>query len=241
MKRCAIWLLILSMIFSGCAAVQDDPFRVDTVVRIPVDLTDAPTEAPSEQPTETPTNAPTEQPTETEAPKKPSSSKDGSGKSPSSKTEQPKETEPPATAAPTEASPEPAYDPSSYSVGSLEYGILALMNEHRAEAEENDLSISGKLSGIAYLRAKEAAASWSHTRPDGRDYTSALSDYGYGYGTVTELMVSTSGSGSADFAISRWMESESGSSKILSSSFSTVGIGVYRAGGAAYIVCLLVG
>ena len=245
MKRFAIFLVATAMLLSGCAATQDDPFRVDTVVRIPVDPTDEPTvpatEEPTEPPTEVPTEAPTE-PTEMEAPKKSgSSSSSSSGKGSSSKNDKPKETDPPATEPPTEVPPEPPYDPSSYSIGSLEYGILAEINSQRTDTNQTDLTISGKLSGIAYVRAKEAATSWSHTRPDGRDYTSVLSDYGYGYGAVAELMVSTSGSGSADSVMTKWMASESHSNKLLSSSFSKVGIGVYRSGGVTYVVCLLVG
>ncbi len=257
MKRFALWLTVIAMIFSGCAATQDDPFRVDTVVRIPVDPTDAPTIPATEEPTEPPTEIPTKAPTEsaateapaesaaTEAPQKTSSSKgSSSGKGSSGKNEKTKDTEPSATeppAPPTEAPAEPSYDPSSYSIGSLEYGILAEINSQRTDAGETDLTISGKLSGIAYLRAKEVVTSWSHTRPDGRDYTSALSDYGYGYGAVAELMVSASGSGSVEAVMNKWMGADSHSGKLLSGSFSKVGIGVYRTGGITYVVCLLIG
>ena len=248
MKRFALFLIIAAMLLSGCAATQDDPFRVDTVVRIPVDPTDEPTVPATEESTEPPTDIPTEAPTEpaeTESPKKSSSSGgSSSGKGSSSKNNKPKETDPPATeppTPPTEAPAEPSYDPSSYSIGSLEYGILAEINSQRSDAGETDLTISGKLSGIAYIRAKEVATSWSHTRPDGRDYTSTLSDYGYGYGAVAELMVSASGSGSVEAIMNKWMGSTSHSEKLLSSNFSKVGIGVYRTDGITYVICLLVG
>lgn len=249
MKRMMLCFLAVLLILSGCAAAQDDPFRVDTVVQIPVDPTDAPTQAPTEDSTEPPTEAPTEAPTEvptkpapTEEPKKSSSSKGSSGKGSSGKTEKPKTTEPAAveTVAPTQAPTEPPFDPSSYSIGGLEYDILDIFNGYREESGSSGLTISGKLSGIAYLRAKEAADSWSHTRPDGRSYTSALSDYGYGYSTVEELMVS-SGSSDAEILAAGWLGSSSHSSKLLSESYSKVGIGVYRAGGMTYVVCLLVG
>lgn len=251
MKRSMIWLLIIALAFSGCAAAQDDPFRVDTVVQIPVDPTDTPTEEPSEAPTEESTEAPTEAPTEpqeTTAPKSYSSNQGGSsgkgsssGNNQSSKNQKPKETDPPETITPTEAPPAPPYDPSSYSVGNLEYAILDELNAYRGEKDVAELSLSGRLSGIAYLRAKEAIGAWGHTRPDGRDYTSALSDYGYGYSSSAELMVYTAGSGDAAQMVAKWMNAKSHSKKVLSDSFSTAGIGVYRKGGTTYVVCLLVG
>ena len=280
MKRLIIWLLIAVLAFSGCSSArQADPYRVDTVVHIPVDPTDAPTEEPTdattEPPTEAPTEAPTDAPTEPKetTPKTTSSKSSSSGKSSSSsgksssssskgssssssknnstsKKEQ-AATQPPATAAPetlppetvppTEKAAEPPYNPASYGVGGLEYAIVGELNASRVDAELSELSLDGYLSGIAYLRAKEASSSWSHTRPDGRSYKSALSDYGYGYGAAAELMVYVAGSGDAASITAKWMNSESHRENILSGSFSTAGIGVYSAGGMTYVVCLLIG
>ena len=104
-----------------------------------------------------------------------------------------------------------------------------------------ELSMSGRLSGIAFIRAQEISISWSHTRPDGRSYTSALGDYGYGYGTASEHLVYVSGSGDGAAIAAKWMSSDSNSADILSGSYSKVGVGVYRAGGMTYVACLLVG
>ena len=243
MKRTALCLLAAVLLLSGCAATREDPFRVDTVVRIPVDPTQAPTEAPTEVPTAPPTEAVTEAPTEplaTEAPKKTSSSKGSSGKSSSGKPEKTKATEPPATDAPTDPPLPASYDPSAYSIGSLEYDLLDAINAYRIENGAGELSINGRLSGIAYVRAREGVAAWSHTRPDGSSYTSALSDYGYSYGAVTELMVRISGS-DANAVMEKWRESKSHSKSLLSSDYDTVGIGIFYSGGRAYLVCLLVG
>lgn len=257
MKRVMLCLLAMLLLFSGCAQSREDPFKVDTVVRIPVDPTDAPTEEPTEMPTEEPTEEPTEAPTEaptepeeTEPSKKTttsskSNSSSSSKKNSSSKKEEqkPKETEPPVveTEAPTATPVEPPYDPTSYDIGSLEYAVLDELNANRAEEEVEELSISGWLSGIAYLRAKEVSISWSHTRLDGRDFKSALSDYGYEYDTTTELMIYMPGDGDVETIMSRWMDSKDHSKKIRSDSFTTAGIGVYEAGGMTYVICLLVG
>lgn len=298
MKRVVLCVMAALLIFSGCAAIQEDPFRVDTVVKIPVDPTDAPTEPETEAPTDEPTQAPTE--ASTEAPTDPkettpkkattsskgsssgkSSSSTSSGKSSSSSNStssknqstgkkepaatQPKATEPPATQppatvvpetvpvttaatetippteAPTEPPTEPPYDPSSYGVGALEYAIVDEINAYRTGEGLTELSLSGRLSGIAYIRAQEVCSSWSHTRLDGRNYTSAMSDYNYGYGVSAELLAYASGSGDAASMAAKWMSSDSHSANILSSDFSQTGIGVYRAGGMTYVTCLLVG
>lgn len=251
MKRYLFWLLTVSLILTGCASARaKDPFRVDTVVMIPVDPTDPPTEETTEPPTDVPTEAPTELPTEPEEtkPQKTSYGGSSSGKGSSGKTQKPKQTEPPYTDPPVLENPpsmeiptEPPYDPSSYSIGNLEYAILDAVNAHRADAAIGELSINKKLSGIAYLRAQEAVDYWSHTRPDGRSYTSALSDYGCSYGDAAELMVYATGNGSADSMVEKWMNSDSHSGKILGDGFSRVGIGVYRTGGMTYVVCLLIG
>lgn len=144
----------------------------------------------------------------------------------------PPETEPPAT--------EPPYDPSSYGIGGLEYGILEQINSYRTEAGLSELGINTRLSGIAALRAQEAAASWSHTRPDGRNFTSALSDYGYAYGSAAENLVYSSGGGDAAAMVAKWMSSDGHKANILGG-FTAAGIGVYSAGGMTYVCCLFVG
>ena len=118
MKREILLALLIMLSLTGCAK-NEDPYRVDTVVYIPADPTDAPTEAaiPEETPEPEQTEpAPTEQevPTETEpeatkAPKNTASAKKSSGSkktTPSGKKPTEKETEPPATdPVPTEPVP----------------------------------------------------------------------------------------------------------------------------------------
>lgn len=274
MKRnTMIAVFLCGVLLTGCGQAEN-PYRVDTVVRIPVDPTDAPTEAPTE-PEEPPASTETDESTETQAPtevtegntessgKKTTSSpksssttktstgskkSDSAVKQESTKTTEAAEpeqtavpeTEPPAEASETTAQTEPPYDPSDYSVGSLEKAILKEMNAYRVEAGLNELSISRKLSGIAALRAEEALAVWSHTRPDGRSYTTAMSDYGYGFGTSAENLAHASGSGDAAAMVAKWMDTDS-KDNILNENFATAGIGVYRSGGVTLVAVLLVG
>lgn len=292
MKREILLALLIMLSLTGCAK-NEDPYRVDTVVYIPADPTDAPTEAaiPEETPaTEQTEPAPTEQetPTETEpeateAAKKATSTKKSSGSkktttsskktNTSSKTEtatkateppatKPAETQPPATepaatqppvteppvteSAPTEplaTEPEPTdpplYDISGYSVGGLETSMKDAINAYRTEAGLGEMSMSSRLCAIASCRGYEISQVWSHTRPDGRSYKTVLSDYGYG-GSARELLVHVSGSGDGQTIVDQWMCVDS-YKELLLGSYSTVGIGVYRANGNTYIACLLVG
>lgn len=267
--------LCAAFLLTGCGARGEDPYRVDTVVQIPVDLTEVPAETSAETENKEETAATSEEIQETAAPTegkstassgKTSSSSgktsSSSGKnSGSSKTEKPQETKPaatqppeteppteaptqpsatqPPTELPTDPPAEPAYDPSSYSVGSLEYAILDTINTYRAEEGLEPLTMSTKLSGIAALRAREIQQVWSHTRPDGRSFTSALSDYGYGYGAVTENLIYAAGA-TGQQIVDKWMEKDNRSS-LLCADYTTAGIGIYTVAGVTYIANILVG
>ena len=246
MKRgIAILCCVALLALAGCG--REDPYRVDTVIRIPVDPTEAPTEQPTgetesvppvtEEPTE---EAPTEtvpEETKSAGEKKPSSSGNRKPSGSGSTQTEPVATEPPATEPPET---EGAYDPAGYAVGSLEYAILDAINGYRVEAGLPELTLSTRLCGIAALRAEEVSRVWSHTRPDGRHYTSAMSDYGYGYGVSAENLAYASGSGDGAAMVSKWMDAGNRDS-LLNPDFTTAGIGVYRSGGVTYVANILIG
>lgn len=239
----------IMLLLVGCDRGTEDPYRVDTVVQIPVNPTDTPTEAPE-------TAAPTEisesqEETESSKAAASSSKKNSSGSKSSSgsknhsstdnKTTEPTATEPPVTE-PAVREPdgtEPAYDPASYQPGSLEYAILDVLNECRAEAGLSKLTMNRKLCGIAALRAEEAQQIWSHTRPDGRNFTSALADYGYGYSIAAENLAHTMDA-AAQAIVAKWMNTDS-RNNILNESFTTAGIGIYSTGGMSFVCNILVG
>lgn len=264
MKKSIALLLCLAVLCALAACGREDPYRVDTVVRIPVNPTEAPVQTQPAPETEAPT-----QPAETEKPeeetksaeKKPSGSKNNSNKKPASESKpteppvteapatEPPATEPPATEPPATEPPvtEPAatvpetpYDPSSYTVGSLEYAILAQINAARTAEGLPELNLSTRLCGIAALRAEEVSRVWSHNRPAGSYYTSILAEYGYGYSTSAEHLCYASGSGDGAAIVTKWLSAENRDS-LLDGSFATAGIGVYRSGGVTYVACILIG
>lgn len=153
---------------------------------------------------------------------------------------EPENTEPEATE-PEGTDPEPTnpplYDISGYTVGSLEY---AIRDEINASREGSSLKLDSRLCAIASCRANEISRVWSHTRPDGRHYSTVLSDYGYGAGGVTELLVYVTGQGDAASIVGKWLESDSHRQNLLSDGYTTLGVGIYRSGGYTYICCLLI-
>ena len=150
-------------------------------------------------------------------------------------------TEPPVTEHPETEPPEtepPLYDISDYVTGSLEYAIVDRINEYRLEAGLEELWLDEYLCAIASCRSYEAGLVWSHTRPDGRDYRTVLDDYGYGGAAAGELLGYATGDGAA--IVDKWMSSESHRNLLMGGS-STIGIGIYYAGGVVYVACLLIG
>jgi len=259
MKRVILCTLALLLLTCGCAQTQEDPFRVDTVVLIPVDPTEAPTEQPTElylqASAETSAEEPTvllTEPEEATAPKKITSYKSSgsggktssSGKNQASSAQKPQETKPPVAepALPPALAPEqPAYNPATYTIGELEHELLQELNHYRLDAEIGELEINERLSGIAHLRAQEACVLWSHTRPDGRGYTSVLSDYGFENEITAELMLQGSVDVDAACYVSKWMGYKVSRKDICTADYTTAGIGVYTQEGTTYVVCLLIG
>lgn len=98
------------------------------------------------------------------------------------------------------------------------------------------------LSALAAIRAYECTASFSHTRPDGRDCFSVLADYGYSsYIAVGEnLLYGTSGFTAAQM-VSAWMNSEGHRANILNADFTRAGIGIYYANGYIYVANFFAG
>lgn len=233
-------LLAVALLCGGCG-MDEDPYRVDTVVRIPVDPTDPPAETAATAAPETapPTEAPTEPTEETEAPPKASGGSKGSSNKNNNTT--PKETEPPATDAPETEPETTSYDISAYSVGTLEYDIRDEINTLRTGSGLSELRLDSRLCAIAGCRSWELSQVWDHARPDGRGYATVLEDYGYSAAAVTQLLLYVSGSGEAASIVGKWANSDSHLASLLSDSFSTIGIGVYRAGSFTYVCVLLVG
>ena len=180
----------------------------------------------STKPTESTTGTPTETTGDTTSP-------DDTHEETEPSTDSTEETE-----APTEPEKDP-YDISGHTVGSLEYGIPAAINAERTAAGLPELSLDGSLCAIASVRAYECSLYWSHTRPNGSDWSTVLSAYGYGgYSCAAENLLQSSDGMDAAGAVAIWASSDSHREKMCNPAFTRLGVGVYTSDGMIYLACI---
>ena len=239
MRRTIVIFCMSAILLAGCHQAYENPYRVDTVVRIPVDPTEMSTNPPATEPPPAET-----EPETTEAPKKTTGSatkKNTAGKGTSSggktKPTVPKETKPPETVPPTEA----PFEPEVYVPGAMEYQILEYINLNRSVEGMEALPMDLDLSTMAAIRSYEVSQVWSHSRPDGRDFASVLEDYGYSCSITAENIIYSTGEGEASVLVDKWMSSDAHCANILSDQFSCAGVGMYHTGGTTYITVLFAG
>ena len=101
--------------------------------------------------------------------------------------------------------------------------VLALVNAQRARAGLGSLSLDPEASKAAGVRAREIQISFSHTRPDGRDFSTALSEAGASYRASGENIAY--GQRSAEQVMDVWMNSAGHRANILNPGYSRIGIG----------------
>lgn len=114
--------------------------------------------------------------------------------------------------------------------------VVELVNQERVKAGLKPLTMKTELAAAASVRAKEIKTSFSHTRPDGRSYSTALTEQSirfrgsgeniaYGQKTPQDVMKS-------------WMNSSGHRANILNPSFTDIGVGYYESNGTGYWVQL---
>ena len=106
--------------------------------------------------------------------------------------------------------------------------VLTLVNKERASNGLKALTMTQSLTDGAMIRAAETTVSFSHTRPNGEQcftafkWTSAAGE-NIAYGQRTPEQV-----------VNGWMNSSGHRANILSSSFTTIGIGCFEYNGTYY-------
>lgn len=115
--------------------------------------------------------------------------------------------------------------------------VLSLVNSERAKAGLAPLTLNEKAVKAAQTRAAEIQTSFSHTRPDGRSFSTALTEAGVTYRASGENIAY--GQTSAAQVMNSWMNSSGHRANILNSSYTEIGIGhVKSASGTDYWVQL---
>lgn len=134
------------------------------------------------------------------------------------------------TAEPTAAA-RPTIQPDQGGVStSMAQDVLSMVNEERAAAGLNALTMDDSLSAAACVRAREIVTSFSHTRPNGSSFSTVAS------GAYGENIAK--GQQSAARVMAAWMSSSGHRANILNSRWSTIGICAYEYNGVMYWVQL---
>ena len=112
--------------------------------------------------------------------------------------------------------------------------VVRLTNSARSQNGYAALVEDGALSEAAAVRAREIARSFSHTRPSGASFSSALSESGVSYLRAGENIAS--GQKSASKVVNAWMNSPGHRANILNSSYSRIGSASVNIDGTLYWV-----
>ncbi|WP_195263878.1 CAP domain-containing protein [Clostridium sp. 1001275B_160808_H3] len=130
-------------------------------------------------------------------------------------------------------------DSSSY-IAEIEQAIFQRVNQERAAAGLPALSYNGTMEHYARIKSKDMGdrGYFDHKDPQGKLITEQMKADGVSYSAWGENIAYIQGvSGNATLAtqfMDNWMNSSGHRANILSSNFSSIGIGVYKIGNTYY-------
>lgn len=104
--------------------------------------------------------------------------------------------------------------------------VVKLVNQEREKAGLPPLTRNIKVQSAAQVRAKEQKTSFSHTRPDGSHFSTALTEANVSYSGAGENIAY--GQSSAQQVMEAWMNSPGHRANILSKNFTSIGVGHYK-------------
>lgn len=118
--------------------------------------------------------------------------------------------------------------------------VVKLVNQERTKAGLAPLTLSQPVASAAQVRAKEITQSFSHTRPDGRSFSTALTEQKVNYRSSGENIAW--GQKTPEQVMQGWMNSEGHRKNIMNAKFTSIGVGYYRnASGVNYWTQLFIG
>lgn len=121
---------------------------------------------------------------------------------------------------------QPDKDDTNQSVHAYVSRIVELVNEERAKAGVNPLTLDENVTAAAQVRAVECETSFAHTRPDGTSFATALQEAGVSYRGAGENIAW--GQKSPEEVMNGWMNSEGHRANILNEKYTTIGVGYYQ-------------
>ena len=104
--------------------------------------------------------------------------------------------------------------------------IVELVNAERAKVGIHALRLDNEVTKAAGIRVKEIQTSFSHTRPDGRSFSSVLTDNGIRFTGAGENIAW--GQRSPEEVMQAWMNSDGHRANILNARFTKIGVGHYQ-------------
>ncbi|MBR6012301.1 MAG: hypothetical protein IK062_00785 [Selenomonadaceae bacterium] len=110
--------------------------------------------------------------------------------------------------------------------------MVDAVNAERSKAGLDPLTVSDQIMQAAQTRAEELPTYFSHTRPDGTDCFTALTEAGYSYTAARENIAA----GQTDVAsvMESWMNSSGHRENILATDVTEIGVGAVDTTGAQY-------
>lgn len=118
--------------------------------------------------------------------------------------------------------------------------VVELVNNERAKEGLAPLSVDKNVQAAAQVRAVECEQSFSHTRPNGSSFSTALVEQGVSYRRAGENIAW--GQRSPEEVVNAWMNSEGHRANIMNSNFTKIGVGYYQnANGVKYWSQLFIG
>ena len=115
--------------------------------------------------------------------------------------------------------------------------VVELVNIERAKEGLAPLTIDSAITAAAMVRASEIQTSFSHTRPNGSQFSTALKEAGAQYTMAGENIAW--GQKTPEAVVTAWMNSPSHRANIMNTNFTRIGVGhVQNAAGTSYWVQL---
>ena len=112
--------------------------------------------------------------------------------------------------------------------------VVDLVNAERAKEGLSPVSVNTKLENAAQTRAQEIVTSFSHTRPNGSSFGTAIKAAGVSYNACGENIAY--GQKSPEAVMNAWMNSSGHRANIMNPNFKYIGVGYYQTNGVNYWV-----
>lgn len=104
--------------------------------------------------------------------------------------------------------------------------VVNLVNQERAKAGLSPVTADTSMQAAAQVRAREIEKSFSHTRPDGSSFSTALTQQGVTYRGSGENIAW--GQKTPEQVMNGWMNSDGHRANILNKNFTKIGVGYHQ-------------